>query len=73
MLLSEKTSGTIDGQKVIKLSNQYGRMVGLGMEGKKLKMVLHIKKVELETWLNAIYEILNGLCEKKEDGATPVS
>lgn len=73
ILLSEQTSGAIDGQKVIKLSNQYGRMVGLGMEGKRLKMVLHVKKVELETWLGAINEILQGLCETKEDGATPVS
>ena len=73
ILLSEQTSGDIDGQRVIKLSNQYGRMVGLGMEGKRLKMVLHVKKVELETWLGALNEILQGLCETKEDGATPVS
>ncbi|MBB6447469.1 transcription-repair coupling factor [Bacillus benzoevorans] len=73
ILLSEQASSTIDGQRVFKLSNQYGRMVGLGMEGKQLKMVLHIKKVELETWLKAIHEILQGLHETKEDGATPVS
>jgi transcription-repair coupling factor (superfamily II helicase) len=73
ILLSEEASGSIDGQRVFKLSNQYGRMVGLGMEGKRLKMVLHVKKVELETWLGAINEILQGLYETKEDGATPVS
>lgn len=73
ILMSEQTSGSIDGQRVVKLSNQYGRMVGLGMEGKRLKMVLHIKKVELDIWLKAINEILRGLYETQEDGATPVS
>lgn len=73
ILLSEEASSTINGQKVVQLSTPYGRMVGLGMEGKRLKLVFHIKKVELETWLGAINEMLQGLCETQEDGATPVS
>ena len=48
-------------------------MVGLGMEGKRLKIVLHVKKVELTTWINAIYEIFKGLNEKTENSATSVS
>ena len=49
-------------------------MVGLGMEGKRLKIVLHVKKVELTTWLNiAIYEMIKGLHdERKENSATSV-
>ena len=42
-------------------------MVGLGMEGKRLKIVLHVKKVELTTWIHAIYEIFKGLHEKEEN------
>ena len=69
ILLSEDTTNRIDGQKVFKLTNQYGRMVGLGMEGKRLKIVLHVKKVELTTWFNAIFEIFKGLHEKEENSA----
>ena len=61
ILLSEEASGKIDGQKVFQLTNQYGRMVGLGMEGQKFKMVIYTKKVAIEKWLSAIYEILKGL------------
>ena len=45
ILLSDEASGKIDGQKVFQLTNQYGRMVGLGMEGQKFKMVIYTKKV----------------------------
>lgn len=72
ILLSEETSSTMDGHKVFELTNQYGRMVGLGMEGKQFKMVLHIKKVELETWLNAMSGILKGMYENKEDSTSSV-
>lgn len=67
ILLSEESSANVDGQRVFQLTNQYGRMIGLGMEGQKFKMVVYTKKITLETWLNAIYDILRGLAEKKED------
>ena len=73
ILLSEDATNDIDGQKVFKLTNQYGRMVGLGMEGKRLKIVLYVKKIELKTWINAIYELFNGLYEKEENSTTSVS
>ena len=44
ILLSDEASGKIDGQKVFQLTNQYGRMVGLGMEGKSLKWSFTRKK-----------------------------
>ena len=53
-------------KKLFKLANQYGRMVGLGMEGKRLKMVIHVKKVNQTNGLQAIYEIFKGLHEKKK-------
>ncbi len=69
ILLSEESSGNVDGQKVFQLTNQYGRMIGLGMEGQKFKMVVYTKKIALETWINAIYGILRGLVEEKKDKA----
>ncbi|WP_428910336.1 transcription-repair coupling factor [Niallia sp. Krafla_26] len=69
VLLSEESSGKVDGQKVFQLTNSYGRMIGLGMEGQKFKMAFYIKKVEIDTWLNAIYDILKGLAEEKKDKA----
>jgi len=58
----------VDGQKVIALINPLGRMAGIGMEGKKLKIVLHVKGVEQDKWLDAILSIVEGLrnTEKKE-------
>lgn len=69
ILLSEEGSLNIDGQKVIAILNPYGRMAGLGMEGKKLKLVLHIKGIEQAKWMNAIVTIVQGLqdARKKEE------
>lgn len=66
ILLSEKASSTIDGQEIFKVSSQFGRMVGLGMEGNRLKMVLHIKGVETAKWLNAAFEMIKGLHKAKK-------
>ncbi|WP_338471278.1 transcription-repair coupling factor [Niallia sp. XMNu-256] len=72
ILLSEESSTNVDGQRVFQLTSQYGRMIGLGMEGQKFKMVVYIKKIALETWLNAIHEILKGLAEGKKDKAESI-
>lgn len=66
LLFSDKASALIDGQKVFKLSSKYGRMIGLGMEGKKLKAVLHIKGFEISKWLNIAYEFIQGLKDAKK-------
>ncbi|PLR80252.1 transcription-repair coupling factor [Bacillus canaveralius] len=67
ILLSEKGSSRIDGQKLFQLSSKYGRMIGLGMDGQKLKMVLHIKGIEAKEWLNAAFVMINGLHEASKD------
>ncbi|MDP4085449.1 MAG: transcription-repair coupling factor [Bacillota bacterium] len=68
ILLSEKSSSYIDGQKIFKISSQYGRMISLGMEGKKLKIVLQIKGIATAEWLNIGFEMLKGLqLAKKEE------
>lgn len=73
ILLSEKESARVDGQKIFEISNQFRRMVGLGMEGNCLKMVLHIKGIEVAQWLQAAFTMIQGLQEAKRDEEKTVS
>ncbi|MDQ0187975.1 transcription-repair coupling factor [Cytobacillus sp. FSL W7-1323] len=66
ILLSEQGSVEADGQKVFKLSNQFGRMIGLGMDGKKLKAVLHIKGIATKEWLENAFTFMKGLQDTKK-------
>lgn len=72
ILVKEQESNDIDGQIVFKISNQFGRMVSLGMDGKKLKMVLHIKDTETSKWLNVAYEMIKGLQTAKKKLSDPM-
>ncbi|PKG22479.1 transcription-repair coupling factor [Niallia nealsonii] len=67
ILLSEKSSNVMDGQKIFEKSSKYGRMIGLGMEGKKLKIVLHVKGIETDKWLEACYEMVESLNSFKKE------
>ncbi|MFC5733321.1 transcription-repair coupling factor [Cytobacillus gottheilii] len=67
LLFSEQASAQIDGQKVFQLSSKYGRMIGLGMEGQKLKAVFHIKGIEVNKWLETLYEFIQGLQNAKKE------
>ncbi|MFT8320033.1 MAG: transcription-repair coupling factor [Bacillus sp. (in: firmicutes)] len=67
ILLSEESSSLLDGQKIFEKSSKYGRMIGLGMDGKKLKMVLHVKGIETDKWLDACYEMVEALNSFKKE------
>jgi len=67
ILLNEDASASIDGQRIFQMTSKYGRMVGLGMDGKKLKTVLHIKGVKSSEWLKIIFEIVQGIRESKKE------
>jgi len=67
ILLSEKGSSLMDGQKIFEKSSKFGRMIGLGMDGKKLKIVLHVKGIETDKWLNACYEMVEALSTFKRE------
>ncbi|GKU85015.1 transcription-repair coupling factor [Niallia sp. NCCP-28] len=67
ILLSEKSSNLMDGQKIFEKSSKYGRMIGLGMEGKKLKIVLHVKGIKTDKWLDACYEMVQSLNSFKKE------
>ncbi|WP_141434184.1 transcription-repair coupling factor [Bacillus sp. 03113] len=67
ILTSEQGSERIEGSKVFKLSAPYGRMVGLGMEGKKLKIVLYVKGIATEKWLQVAFEMIQALLQSKKE------
>lgn len=73
ILLSEKDSQEIDGQQIFKISGQYGKMVGLGMEGNKLKMVLYTKGIGLDKWLDAAFELIQALSHAKKKHQETIS
>jgi transcription-repair coupling factor (superfamily II helicase) len=72
ILMSERASGSIDGQKVFALGNKYSKMLGLGMEGQKLKMVLQTKETETAHWLNIAFEMIKGIQSAKRGQENPV-
>jgi transcription-repair coupling factor (superfamily II helicase) len=65
ILISEKISSTIDGQKVFELGSKYGRMVGYGMEAGRMKLVLHTKGAAVDNWLHILFELVKGLQDVK--------
>ena len=71
IIISEETSQNIDGQKLFELSDRYGRDVGLGMDGQRLKLTLQINNKETGKWLTIVAELINGLKNvKKEEVST---
>ncbi|WNS75551.1 transcription-repair coupling factor [Bacillus sp. DTU_2020_1000418_1_SI_GHA_SEK_038] len=61
ILQSEKASERIDGPKIFEITSKFGRTVGLGMDGKKLKAVLHIKGIKPNEWLKIAFEVVQGM------------
>ncbi|MDQ0220896.1 transcription-repair coupling factor [Peribacillus cavernae] len=70
ILISEKASSNINGQKVFQLSSKYGRTVGLGMDGSRMKLVLHTKGIAAEKWLHVLFELVKGLLLVKKENQT---
>jgi transcription-repair coupling factor (superfamily II helicase) len=68
MLIEEEASNKIDGHRLFELCNKYSRMVGLGMEGGRLKISIATKGLTVEKWLVIINELLNGLSQVKKEG-----
>ncbi|MCC9023949.1 transcription-repair coupling factor [Bacillus nakamurai] len=65
-IISEEASAEIDGQKLFELGNKYGRQIGLGMEGKKLKISVQTKGRKTEEWLDTVLGMLKGLQDVKK-------
>lgn len=58
VLFTEKASSNIDGEAISNLTSHFGRALGLGMDGSKLKLVLKIKGVDIPQWLEQIFQLL---------------
>ncbi|MGN1401642.1 MAG: transcription-repair coupling factor [Bacillus sp. (in: firmicutes)] len=68
IILSEHAN--IDGPKVWQITNKVEKRVGLGMEGKKLKITLPIKNVDTDQWLEMLSALVDGLQYAKKDKVT---
>ncbi|TCN17667.1 transcription-repair coupling factor [Mesobacillus foraminis] len=73
ILLSEDGSSRIDGQKIFKISNKYRRNVGLGMDGKKLKMTVQTKGLNKDEWFTITFEMIKGLHDSVREEENSVS
>ncbi|MCA1322073.1 transcription-repair coupling factor [Bacillus tianshenii] len=67
LLISEEASNDIDGQKLFLLGNEFGRMVSLGMEGKRLKIVIQTKRTEPDKWIEVAISMIKGLENVKKE------
>jgi transcription-repair coupling factor (superfamily II helicase) len=67
LFISEESSNIIDGQKLFQLGNQYGRMVSLGMEGKRLKIVIQTNRISTDEWLQVALSMIKGLENVKKE------
>jgi transcription-repair coupling factor (superfamily II helicase) len=67
LLIEEEASNKIDGHSLFDLSNKYNRMVGLGMDGGRLKITVDTKGHSSEKWLGILTELLNGLANVKKE------
>ena len=70
IFISEKESSNMDGQKVFLLSSKFGRAVGLGMEGNRMKLVLHLKGMDHDKWLSILFELVKGLQHVTKENQT---
>lgn len=67
ILTSEKGTAYINGETVFKKSNDYPRIIGLGMDGKKFKMTIKTKGIETGKWLEITFEMLKVMFESKKE------
>ncbi|HLO10633.1 MAG TPA: transcription-repair coupling factor [Pseudoneobacillus sp.] len=67
ILTSEKGTAFIDGETIFKKSNDYPRVIGLGMEGKKFKVTIKTKGIAPTKWLEITYDMLKVMFESKKE------
>jgi transcription-repair coupling factor (superfamily II helicase) len=72
ILVNEQITATIDGSKVYKMGNQFGRNVNPGMEGQRLKILIKTNEYETTQWLHIAFEMIKGLPLAKKDQGNPV-
>lgn len=64
--MSPEGTAEIDGKKVFDICSRYGRNVGLGMDGDRLKISIKINRMKTDEWLEVSKELIKGLEEAKK-------
>jgi transcription-repair coupling factor (superfamily II helicase) len=67
ILASEQGTATLNGEIVFKKSNDYPRIIGLGMDGKKFKMTIKTKGIAPDKWLEIAFEMIKVMYESKKE------
>ncbi|WP_223596379.1 transcription-repair coupling factor [Neobacillus bataviensis] len=73
ILINEKVTNTIDGSKLFRIANQFGRNVTPGMEGQKLKIMIKTKEYETAEWLNIAFEMIKAIPTAKREQENQVN
>ncbi|WP_430483446.1 transcription-repair coupling factor [Rossellomorea marisflavi] len=61
IFMSPEGTAAIDGSKVFDICSKHGRVVGLGMEGSKLKISINTTRLKADKWFNMAYDIVKNL------------
>ncbi|MBS4225043.1 transcription-repair coupling factor [Lederbergia citrea] len=64
--MSEEGTQEMDGSKVFSICSRHGRMVGLGMDGSKLKITIQISRMNTDEWLEIAQAIMKDLGNAKK-------
>jgi transcription-repair coupling factor (superfamily II helicase) len=70
ILTSEQGTGHLNGESVFRRSNDFPKIVGLGMEGKKFKMTIQTKGLKPQKWLEVAFEMVKVMANSKK-GESP--
>lgn len=68
ILISENTTNNVVGKKIGKLVAKYDQMLGLGMDGTRMKLVMYTKDVEQRKWFHMLLKLVKDLQFVKEEG-----
>lgn len=63
MLFSESGTAGIRGDIVMQIIGEFGRMVGVGMEGTQLKITINVQNKPLKEWLYQVKSLAEKLAE----------
>ncbi|MCR2823383.1 transcription-repair coupling factor [Lederbergia panacisoli] len=66
IFMSEEGTKEIDGTKVFATCNRHGRIVGLGMDGSRLKITIQINRLQTDEYLRISTEIMKELDKAKK-------
>ncbi len=61
LIISQEMTATIDGAKLFDVIQSYGRMIGLGLENNRIKLVMYTKNISDANWLTISIEIMRNL------------